>query len=344
MTPELAEGYTVSPIIKGGWQLSESHSENTSETPIGDMFEFVDAGITTFDCADIYTGVEALIGEFRKTYAVERDEPAPINVHTKYVPDRDALSTVSAEDVEAIIDRSRRRLGVETLDLVQFHWWDYDVDRYVQTAETLADLRADGKIRHVGVTNFDVPHLRDLLDAGVPVVSNQVQYSLLDDRPERAMVDYCAEHDIDLLCYGSLAGGLLTERYLDTDRPTGKMENRSLTKYKLILEDAGGWDPFQRLLRGLSSVAEKHEVSIANVAMRYVLDRPQVGSVIVGARDTNHLESTVHTLSFELDEEDYDVIADARTELDPLPGAIYELERTDPRHAGIMKYDLNDRD
>lgn len=344
MTPELTEGYTVSPIIKGGWQLSESHSDDKSDTPIEDMFAFVDAGITTLDCADIYTGVEALIGDFREEYQQQRGEPAPIQVHTKYVPDRDRLAEVTAENVEAIIDRSRRRLGVDALDLVQFHWWDYEVDRYTETAKVLADLHEKGKICHVGVTNFDVPHLRDLLDAGVPVVSNQVQYSLLDTRPERSMVDFCADNDIQLLCYGTLAGGFLTERYLGREPPEDDMENRSLTKYELIIQDAGGWEPFQQLLDGLSTVADKHDVSIANVASRYVLEQPEVCSVIVGARDTTHLESTLETRSFELDQEDNETITEARSALAELPGAVYELERTDPRHAGIMKYNLNEDD
>jgi len=349
MTPELVDGYTVSPIIKGGWQLAESHSDDKSETPVEDMFAFVDSGITTFDCADIYTGVEELIGEFRERYRRERGEPAPVQVHTKYVPDRGKLADVTAADVERIVDRSRRRLGVDALDLVQFHWWDYEVERYVETAQVLADLHEAGKIRNVGVTNFDAPHLRELLEAGVPVVSNQVQYSVLDHRPERpetdeqSMVELCAEHGVQLLCYGTLAGGFLTERYLGAE-PDPELENRSLTKYELIIEDTGGWDAFQQLLAGLETVAEKHGVSIANVASRYVLEKPHVCAVIVGARDTTHLESTVRTTSFELDEEDHETIAAARAGLTELPGAVYGLERTDPRHAGIMKYNLNEGD
>lgn len=342
MSPELTDGYTISPIIKGGWQLSESHSDNKSDTPVEDMFAFLEKGITTFDCADIYTGVEALIGDFREAYCREHDEPAPVQVHTKYVPDRGKLAQVTRDDVERVVDRSRRRLGVETLDLVQFHWWDYGIDRYVEVAQMLADLRNDGKIRHVGVTNFDTPHLQDLLDAGVPVVSNQVQYSLLDHRPKRSMVELCTDHDIHLLCYGTLAGGFLTGRYLGRERSQSELENRSLTKYELVIRDAGGWEPFQQLLRGLATVADKHGVSVANVASRYVLEQPGVTSIIVGARDTTHLESTLRTLSFELEKTDLQTIAEARSGLQELPGAVYELERTDPRHAGIMKYDLNE--
>lgn len=345
MQRELTDGYEVSPVIKGGWQLSESHSDSKSATPVRDMFEFVDAGFTTFDCADIYTGVEELIGEFREQYRAERGEDPPVGVHTKFVPDRSKLDDISREYVERIVDRSRKRLGVEALDLVQFHWWDYSVDNYVETAQILADLRDEGAIRHVGVTNFDAHHLAELVEAGVPVVSNQVQYSLLDGRPERELVDFCDEHDVQLLCYGTLAGGLLTSRYRGEPDPgpAVELENRSLTKYKLIVEEVGGWGRYQDLLDVVADVADKHDVSIANVATRYVLEKPGVCAAIVGSRDTKHIDSNRRTLDLRLDEADHRRLDDARSRLDDVPGGVYSVERDgDSRHAKVMKYDLNE--
>ncbi|MFP8890527.1 aldo/keto reductase [Natrialbaceae archaeon A-CW2] len=344
MKHELTSGYSISPILKGGWQLSESHNDEKSTTPVEDMFEFVDAGITTFDCADIYTGVEELIGEFRDQYQRERNEEPPIQVHTKFVPDRTALEDISYEDVERIVDRSRARLGVDVLDVVQFHWWDYTVDNYVETALFLEKLREEGKIRHIGVTNFDTPRLKELVDADIPVVSNQVQYSLLDQRPNGSMVKLCRKNDIKFLCYGTLAGGFLTDRYLGSNEPTTPLENRSLTKYKLIIDDTGGWKAFQELLKTLSMIAERHGVSIANVASRFVLEQQQVCSVIVGARNTAHLKDTCRTLEFSLTDEDYRAIERATADLDVLSGSIYGLERNSERHARIMKYNLNKKD
>ncbi|USZ73660.1 aldo/keto reductase [Natronosalvus halobius] len=344
MKHELTKGYSISPVLKGGWQLAESHSDNTSSTPVEDMFEFVDAGITTFDCADIYTGVEELIGEFRDEYRRRRNEAPPVQVHTKYVPDRNALDTVSRDDVEQIIDRSRARLGVDTLDLVQFHWWDYSVDNYVETASILDDLREEGKIRHIGVTNFDTPHLEELMAAGIPIVSNQVQYSLLDRRPADSMVDFCHKYDIELLCYGTLAGGFLTDRYLGMEVPNVPLENRSLTKYKLIIDDSVEWEGFQALLETLSEIAERRGVSIANVANRFVLERERVCSIIVGARDTTHLADIRRTLDFSLTDADYRAIEQAISGADVLSGPVYGLERNSERHARIMKYNLNEND
>jgi len=346
MERTLTDSYSISPIIKGGWQLAEGHSPDKSATPVEDTFEFVDAGITTFDCADHYIGVEELIGEFRDQYRERRGEDPPVQIHTKFVPDRSRLDDVSREYVERIIDRSRRRLGVDSLDLVQFHWWDYSVDNYVETAQILAEFQDEGKIDNIGVTNFDVEHLEEIMDAGVPVVSNQVQYSLLDHRPESGMAEFCAKRDVSLLCYGTLVGGFLTERYLGEPDPgpATEFDNRSLTKYKLIIRDTGGWDAYQNLLETVADIADKHGVSIANVASRYVLDRPEVEAVIIGARDTSHLEDNLRTLDFELDDEDERAIREVRSDMPALPGGVYSVERDmDSDHAKIMHYNLNEQ-
>jgi aryl-alcohol dehydrogenase-like predicted oxidoreductase len=176
----LSDGYSLSRIIKGGWHLAGDHGAIDPQQAIKDMAVFVEAGITTFDCADIYTGVEELIGSFRHTYPALASR---VQVHTKFVPDLSDLHTLDGRYVENIIDRSLKRLGVERLDLVQFHWWDFNVPRYVETAFELDRLRRAGKIAHVGVTNFDTKRLDDVVSAGIPVVSHQLQYSLIDDRP-----------------------------------------------------------------------------------------------------------------------------------------------------------------
>jgi len=185
----LQPDYSISRIIKGGWHLAGGHGNINETQAIEDMKAFVAAGVTTFDCADIYTGVEELIGKFRKKYkaAFAAGDLPSIQVHTKYVPDYAALATLTKEDTTKIIDRSLQRLGVERLDLVQFAWWDYQFPRYVETAVHLADLQKQGKIRYIGVTNFDAAHLQEILAAGVKVASNQVQYSILDQSKKGLM-------------------------------------------------------------------------------------------------------------------------------------------------------------
>ena len=251
----LRDDYQISRIIKGGWHLAGDHGSIDHGQAIRDMATFVEAGITTFDCADIYTGVERLIGDFRSTFP---SLATRVQVHTKFVPDLADLPRVDRRYVEAIIDRSLARLGVEQIDLVQFHWWDYEVPGYVEAALELDRQRLAGKIGHLGVTNFGVPALRSMLQAGIRFATNQLQYSLLDRRPEHVMAQFCRHNDIALLCYGTVAGGFLSERWLGEAEPAEPLPNRSLVKYKLIIDDFGGWDAFQALLKTLSGVAAKH--------------------------------------------------------------------------------------
>jgi aryl-alcohol dehydrogenase-like predicted oxidoreductase len=335
----LADGYSLSRLIKGGWHLAGDHGVIDPEQARKDMASFVEAGITTFDCADIYTGVESLIGSFRRAYP----SLAPrVQIHTKFVPDLPRLASLERGDVESIIDRSLRRLGVERLDLVQFHWWDFGVPRYVEAGLELERLRRAGKIAHIGVTNFDVPHLVELLEAGVPVVTQQLQYSLVDDRPGAAMVGCCRERGIALLCYGTVCGGFLSERWLGRPEPAAPLANRSLVKYRLIIEDFGGWALFQELLAVLAAIATRHGTDIASVATRAMLGREQVAAAIVGATSAAHLAAHAALGALELDEADLAAIGAVTRRRAGPAGDVYVLERDrDGRHGQIMKYELN---
>lgn len=307
------------------------------------MFAYAEAGIRAFDCADIYTGVEALIGRFLAAWRAKYGSDAPqIRVHTKCVPDLDLLPALRRADLERTIDRSLRRLGVERLDLVQFHWWDYDLGDPVQAALHLEAMRREGKIQEIGVTNMDLPHLRALVDAGVPVVAHQLQCSLLDRRALGAMREYCAARGIALFAYGALAGGFLHERWLGAAAPAEPMENRSLVKYRLIIEEWGGWAPFQALLRALQAVAERQGTSIGAVALRWVLDQPGISAAIVGARHAKHLPGTLAALDLDLSEAEREALAAALGEGLGPQGDVYALEREKGgRHAAIMRYGLN---
>jgi aryl-alcohol dehydrogenase-like predicted oxidoreductase len=336
---DLTPGYEISRVIKGGWQLAGGHGRIEHEQALEDMHAFVQAGITTIDCADIYAGVEKLIGEFLRRY---RDDLPPVQVHTKFVPDLDSLPTLKKPDVARAIDRSLRRLGTDCLDLVQFHWWDYEIPGYVEAATNLKELQEAGKIRHIGMTNFDVAHLREIVQAGVPVISNQIQYSLLDRRPERKMVAYCEQQAISLLCYGTVAGGFLSDRYLGAAEPRFPLEYGSLVKYKHIIDDFGGWGPFQQLLKTLRGIADKHQASIAMIATRAILQKDQVAAAIVGARHARHLPDKIRLFDIELDEDDLADIERVTSAAEGPGGDVYSLERTKGgKHATIMKYNLN---
>ena len=226
---------------------------------------------------------------------------------------------------------------------MQLHWWDYGVPGWLEAAGWLGELRAEGKIRHLGGTNFDSERMAAITGAGVPLVSMQVQYSLLDRRPEKAMRAAAAARGVSLLCYGTVAGGFLGDRWLGKREPEGALENRSLVKYKLVIDDIGGWDLFQALLAALRRVADRHGSDIATVASAAVLARPGVAAVIVGARNRAHLAANLAIADLALDAGDMAAIDRVLAEARPLAGDVYALERDRKgRHGAIMKYNLNE--
>jgi aryl-alcohol dehydrogenase-like predicted oxidoreductase len=328
----------------GGWQLSGGHGPVDENLALQDMEAFVREGITTFDCADIYTGVEELIGKFIRKHrsAFVSGSLPSIQIHTKYVPDLDELPTLTKTYTEAIIDRSLKRLGVECLDMVQFHWWDYTVPGYIEAANDLLELKQAGKIRYISATNFDAFHLQKIVQAGIPVVSNQVQYSVLDHRPEGEMQRLARKHNFHLLCYGTIAGGFLSERWLHIQELPESFENRSLIKYRLIIEEFGEFDLFQKLLAVLKQIADKYSVGIAEVAARYILQKSFVAGIIIGARNALHLEKIKKLDSFNLEAEDLQKICTEVNKAHGPQGPVFGLERNRKGpHGKIMKYNLN---
>lgn len=343
----LRPGYDIARIIKGGWQLAGGHGAFDRDAAVADMARFLDAGLTTFDCADIYTGVEEMIGEFIAQVRGDQgtEQADRVQVQTKLVPDLGRLAEFGPQDVEPIIDRSLQRLGIERLHLVQFFWWDMAVGQPVEALSALKRLQEKGKILHLGTTNFDTTAMEPFVRSGLDLVSAQVQYSLLDARPADRFAGWCEENAVSILCYGTLAGGFLTERWLGKPDPGFEFENRSLTKYRLIIDEFGGWALFQVLMASLHDIAVKHQTTIGAVASRWVLDQPQVGAAIIGARTAERLAETLAIFNLALDAEDQQAIEAVLVRGKGPSGPVYGLEsQRDGPHGRIMKYNLGSAD
>ncbi len=305
-TPDLR----ICRILSGMWQVSGAHGSIDPEKAIASMFNYLDSGFTTWDLADHYGPAEDFIGEFRKQLAASRgaDTLSSLQAFTKWVPQPGRMTRRFVEENIAL---SLHRMNVETLDLLQFHWWDYRDKNYLDGLRYLVGLRDESKIKHLGLTNFDTEHLEEILDHGIKFVSNQVQFSVIDRRPEIGMVQFCKEHNIHLLTYGTLCGGLLSEKYLGQPEPQRpSLNTASLRKYKQMIDAWGGWCLFQELLGTLKWIADKHSASIPNIAVRYILDKPTVAGVIIGVRlgVTDHRADNARVFDFRLDKEDYDMI------------------------------------
>jgi aryl-alcohol dehydrogenase-like predicted oxidoreductase len=297
-------------VLNGMWQVSGAHGRIDPERAVEAMFAYHDAGFTTWDLADHYGPAEDFIGDFRRRFAARHgaERPREIQAFTKWVPHPGPMTRRIVEDA---IETSLQRMGVECLDLLQFHWWDYSDNRYLDALRHLGDLRDAGKIHHLALTNFDTERLRVIAEHGIAIVSNQVQYSLIDRRPGARMAGFCRDRGIALLTYGTLLGGLLSEKYLGRPEPGwSELNTASLQKYKRMIDVWGGWALFQKLLGALKRIADTHRASIANLGVRYVLDRPAVAGVIVGARlgVAEHISDNARVFSFALDAEDYAAI------------------------------------
>ena len=309
---QLAPDLTICRIVNGMWQVAGGHGYIDHKLAIEDMIRYHDAGFTSWDLADIYGPAEDFIADFRRKLSIVKGREEELNriqALTKWVPEP---RIITPSIVNESIQRSLRRMGVSSLDLLQFHWWDYNNPYYMDALKYLSDLRDRDLIKHLGLTNFDTERMQIMVDSDIQIVSNQVQYSIIDRRPEVKMMPFCIKNNIHLLAYGTICGGLMSERYLGKIEPSSAAElnTLSLRKYKKMIDAWGGWGLFQELLSTLKRIAEKHNVSIANVATRYILDKSALAGVIIGARlgISDHINNNAQVFNFSLAKSDYNDI------------------------------------
>ncbi|XP_052288488.1 flagellar radial spoke protein 5 isoform X2 [Citrus sinensis] len=314
-------------VVNGMWQTSGGWGKIDTNNAVNAMLHYADAGLTTFDMADIYGPAEDLYGIFINRVRRERPPEFLDKVRglTKWVP---PPVKMTSSIVRESIDVSRRRMDVPCLDMLQFHWWDYSNPGYLDALNHLTDLKEEGKIKTVALTNFDTERLRIILENGIPVVSNQVQHSVVDMRPQQKMAELCQLTGVKLITYGTVMGGLLSEKFLDTNLSIPfagpPLNTPSLQKYKRMVDAWGGWSQFQVLLQTLKRIASKHGVSIPVVAVRYILDQPAVAGSMIGVRLglAEHIQDTNAIFMLSLDEDDVNSIQEVTKKGKDLLGVI----------------------
>eukprot|EP00262_Sarcandra_glabra_P002782 TRINITY_DN13170_c2_g1_i1.p1 TRINITY_DN13170_c2_g1~~TRINITY_DN13170_c2_g1_i1.p1 ORF type:complete len:399 (+),score=50.08 TRINITY_DN13170_c2_g1_i1:43-1197(+) len=302
-------------LLNGMWQTSGGWGRIDRVDAVDAMLQYAQSGLSTFDMADHYGPAEDLYGIFINR--VRRESPPELLEEvrglTKWVPPPVKMTSSYVRDN---INVSRKRMDVASLDMLQFHWWDYSNSGYLDALKHLADLTEEGKIKTLALTNFDTERLQIILENGIPVVSNQVQHSIVDMRPQQRMAELCQLTGVKLITYGTVMGGLLSEKFLDTNLSIPfagpPLNTPSLQKYKRMVDAWGGWSLFQILLQTLKKVASKHGVSIPTVAVRYILDQPAVAGSMVGVRLglVEHIQDSNAVFSLALDEDDVDSIVE----------------------------------
>jgi aryl-alcohol dehydrogenase-like predicted oxidoreductase len=212
---DLAPDLRISRIVTGLWQIADMERDQQTldlDKTAQSMKAYTESGLTSFDMADHYGSAEEIAGIFTNKHA--RDDN--VQVLTKWVPEPGGSSK---ETVRQAVQRSLDRLQTDRLDLLQYHAWNYADPSYLDELFYLQALQDEGLIGHIGLTNFDTAHLSIVLETGIQIVSNQICFSLLDQRAAHDMARLCEEKGVKILAFGTLAGGFLTEKWLNQPEP-----------------------------------------------------------------------------------------------------------------------------
>ncbi|QFT47301.1 General stress protein 69 [Roseivivax sp. THAF40] len=318
----------IARTLVGLWQVADIEKDGTEIDPergADHLAAYATSGFDTFDMADHYGSAEIIAGRLLARHAGADRRPLAF---TKWCP---PPGPMTAQIVRAGVQDRLDRLGVDRVDLLQFHWWSFQHPGWLDALHEMAELRETGLIGELGVTNFDADHLRVALRDGVPLVSNQVSFSLVDRRAAGPLSDLSCETGVKLFAYGTLCGGFLSEKWLGAEDPA-QIGDWSKMKYRRFIDTIGGWEAFQALLRAASTIAAKHGVSVSNVATRWVLEQDAVAATIIGARlgESDHMADNLRLFSFALDAEDHAALGAAFAATDPVPGDCGDEYRKPP--------------
>jgi aryl-alcohol dehydrogenase-like predicted oxidoreductase/enamine deaminase RidA (YjgF/YER057c/UK114 family) len=323
----LDDALSISRLVCGLWQVADLEKGGTllDPEPAADALQaYVEAGFDTFDMADHYGSAEVITGRLLKRYPAGKRPVA----FTKWCPEPGAMT---ADIVRKGVQERLDRLGVDKVDLLQFHWWTFEHPAWLDALHEMAQLKGEGLIGAIGVTNFDAAHLALALADGVPIATNQVSFSLIDRRAAGALSELCKKTGVKLLAYGTLCGGFLSEKWLGQPEPS-EIADWSRSKYKRFIDTAGGWAGFQGILGAAGEIAKKHKVSISNVATRCVLEHEAVAAAIIGARigESEHRSDNLNIFGFSLDAEDKARLKQAFAATQSIPGDCGDEYRRPP--------------
>jgi aryl-alcohol dehydrogenase-like predicted oxidoreductase len=317
-------GLQVSPIAFGAWQLGGEWGEFDQPEAIAAVRHARELGINLFDTAQAYGfgASERFLGRaLRHELEARRDDVVIATKGGLRLGDDGLVRDSSPAWLRSGVEESLRALGVDYLDIYQLHWPDPDVP-FAETAEALGELVQEGKIRHVGVSNFDGEQLAEFSRTR-PVETLQPPYSLLRRDIEDDALPYCLEHDVGVLVYGPLAHGLLT----------GSMDEETTFAADDWRADSPDFDgeAFERNLQAVRELRafarDALGCSVAQLAIAWVLANPAVEVALVGARHPRHIEDSVAAAELQLNDGDLEQIDRIMAGSTPVVGPSPESNR-----------------
>nr|WP_246046543.1 aldo/keto reductase [Thermosporothrix hazakensis] len=291
----------ITPIGLGAWAIgggnwSSGWGPQDDKASIETIQRALDLGINWIDTAAVY-GLgrsERVVGQ-----AIKGRQRPYIFTKCSLVWDeqRNIGNSLKADSIRREVEESLRRLDIDVIDLYQIHWPNPDPD-IEEGWSTLAELKKEGKVRHIGVSNFNVEQLRRA-EKIAPVETLQPPYSLLNRSIEQEILPYCQQHDIGVIVYSPMASGLLTGRM--TPERVAQMPEDDWRKHAEQFQEPRLSRNLQ-LASLLGEIGKAHQVSAGVVALAWTLHNPAVTAAIAGARQPYQIEELAPALDFSLSE------------------------------------------
>lgn len=259
----------------------------------------VEHGINWIDTAAVYGGgaSESIVGKALRELGSSRRPIIATKCGRVMREDKSIDKVLKRESVLNECEQSLRRLDVDCIDLYQLHWPEPDAD-IEEGWQALVELKEQGKVREIGVSNHSVQQL-ERLAAIHPVTSLQPPYSMITPEAEKELLPYCAEQEIGVICYSPMYKGLLTGAFtLERARGLSEKDHRSRDPHF----QSPTLDAHLGLVDCLRPMAEKHGRPLAELAIAWVLRRPEVTAAIVGGRRPEQIAQTVKAAEWTLSE------------------------------------------
>ena len=292
-----SSGIRVSVVAQGCWPFAGGKvwGDQDDDVSIATAHAALDAGINLFDTAEGYEDgySERVLG---RALVGRRDQAV---IATKVSPNH-----LTSDGIVEACERSLRYLQTDYIDLYQIHWPNHDLP-LAEAVEALERLKDQGKVRAIGVCNFGVQDLSEMLSLG-ECVTNQMPFNLVWRGIEDEVLPLCIENGVGILCYSTLAQGVLTGRYASADEvPDGLSRTRlfASTRPMAVHSDPGCEAEVFAALEQVRRIAEQAGASMAAVSLAWVRQQPGVTSLLVGARSPAELEQNLADQDLHLPDE-----------------------------------------
>lgn len=318
--------FTVSEIAFGAWAIvggfNWGHQEEKDS--IEALRAAYESGITFFDTAEAYGGgaSENLID---KALADVRNE---IVIATKIKPEDFAY-----DDVKKACEERLKALNTDRIDLLQLHWPNHNIP-LEETVRALEELKAEGKIRAFGVSNFGVKDLQECLSYTKELSSNQLPYNLLWRAIEYEILPFCVEHHVPVLCYSPIMQGMLTGKFrtaAEVPEDRARTRHFSRNRPQARHSEAGCEAELFEAIDAIRSIADKMDLPMGQVSIAWLLARQGVGSVIVGGRNAEQVRKNVQAAKMNLPDDIIRELDEASSRLKELFGANADMWQSESR-------------